>query len=90
MIPDISKVLDSLCEYELAYCRTFYLPVRLSLGYSQSPISLPIGAYSKSLLKAFSKTVEDGSYAFVIVDAPNMRVEDVKGYFSKGQVSFQA
>ena len=44
------------------------------------------GVYKASLLKAFRRTVEEGRSAFVIVDAPNLRVEDFKPYWDAGQV----
>lgn len=42
--------------------------------------------YKASLLKAFSKTVEEGRFAFVIVDADNTRVDDFKPFWAAGQV----
>lgn len=42
--------------------------------------------YKASLLKAFRRTVEEGRSTFVIVDAPNVRVEDFKPYWDAGQV----
>jgi YLP motif-containing protein 1 len=42
--------------------------------------------YKASLVKAFRKTVEEARFAFVIVDAPNLRVEDFKPYWDAGQV----
>lgn len=44
------------------------------------------GVYNASLLKAFRRTVEEGRSTFVIVDAPNPRVEDLKPYWDAGQV----
>ncbi|BDA42243.1 probable YLP motif-containing protein 1 at C-terminar half [Coccomyxa sp. Obi] len=43
------------------------------------------GVYKASLLKAFRRTVEEGRSTFVIVDAPNPRVEDFKPYWDAGQ-----
>jgi len=42
--------------------------------------------YKASLLKAFKRTVEEGRSTFVIVDAPNLRVEELKSYWDAGQV----
>ena len=44
------------------------------------------GRYKQSLLKAFKRTTEEGRFAMVIVDAPNVRVEDFKEYWTHGQV----
>ena len=44
------------------------------------------GKYQTSLLKAFQRTVDDARFAVVVVDAPNLRVEDVKPYWAAGQV----
>ncbi|KAK9790115.1 hypothetical protein WJX73_000750 [Symbiochloris irregularis] len=43
------------------------------------------GCYKQSLLKAYSRTVEEGRFKVVIVDAPNVRVEDFKDYWGTGQ-----
>ncbi|KAK9845715.1 hypothetical protein WJX81_000397 [Elliptochloris bilobata] len=43
------------------------------------------GKYQASLLKAFQRTVEEARFAVVVVDAPNLRVEDVKPYWAAGQ-----
>lgn len=47
---------------------------------------LGAGKYQTSLLKAFQRTVDDARFAVVVVDAPNLRVEDVKPYWAAGQV----
>ena len=44
------------------------------------------GVYKGSLLKAFRKTVEEGRFGFVIVDADNLRADDFKPYWDAGQV----
>ena len=44
------------------------------------------GKYQTSLLKAFQRTVDEARFAVVVVDAPNLRVEDVKPYWAAGQV----
>ena len=49
-------------------------------------VSCAPGTYKASLLRAFSRTVEEGRFPFVIVDAPNIRVDDFKDYWSVGQV----
>ncbi|EIE20725.1 hypothetical protein COCSUDRAFT_57289 [Coccomyxa subellipsoidea C-169] len=43
------------------------------------------GVYKASLLKAFTRTAEEGRSPFVIVDAPNLRVDDFKPYWDAGQ-----
>ena len=45
-----------------------------------------LGVYKGSLLKAFRRTVEEGRFGFVIVDANNLRAEDFKPYWDAGQV----
>ena len=42
--------------------------------------------YKGSLLKAFRRTVEEARFAFVIVDADNLQLEDCKPYWDAGQV----
>lgn len=49
-------------------------------------MDLGAGKYQTSLLKAFQRTVDDARFAVVVVDAPNLRVEDVKPYWAAGQV----
>ncbi|MEW5298170.1 MAG: hypothetical protein WDW36_001322 [Sanguina aurantia] len=41
--------------------------------------------YRKSLLRAATKTLEEGRYSFVIVDAPNARLEEYKEFWALGQ-----
>ena len=45
------------------------------------------GLYQRSLLKAFTSTVETARFAVVIVDAPNIRVEEFRDFLATGQVS---
>ena len=45
------------------------------------------GSYRKSLLKAFQKTMDEKRFSVVIVDAPNLLVDDFKPYWSAGQVT---
>ncbi|KAK9817310.1 hypothetical protein WJX72_012496 [[Myrmecia] bisecta] len=41
--------------------------------------------YQRNLLKAYSRTIEEGRFAFVIVDAPNITVADFKEFWAAGQ-----
>ena len=43
------------------------------------------GRYKQSLFKAFKRTVDEGRFKMVIVDASNIRVEDFKEYWAAGQ-----
>lgn len=45
------------------------------------------GAYQRSLVKAFQRTVGEGRYLMVIVDACNLSVDDVKTFWSAGQAA---
>ena len=45
------------------------------------------GSYRRSLLKAYQKTMDEKRFNIVIVDAPNLLIEDFKPYWSAGQVS---
>ena len=38
------------------------------------------------MLKAFAKTVEESRFPFVILDAPNIQVEDFKPFYMAAQV----
>lgn len=44
------------------------------------------GAYKASLKQAFGRTVKEARFAMVVVDAPNLLAEDLKAYWSLGQV----
>ena len=48
---------------------------------------MPSGAYKASMLQAFQRTVKEARFAMVIVDAPNLSVDDLKVYWTAGQVS---
>ena len=39
-----------------------------------------------SLVKAFRRTVEEGRFSVVIVDAPHLLADDLKAYWASGQV----
>ncbi|OMP08996.1 YLP motif-containing protein 1 [Corchorus olitorius] len=43
-------------------------------------------AYRESMLKAFKRTLEDGSFSFVIVDDRNLRVADFAQFWAIGKV----
>lgn len=45
--------------------------------------------YKHSMLKAFAKTVEESRFPFVILDAPNIQVEDFKPFYMAAQVPIQ-
>ncbi len=59
------------------------------VGYRSTLILTPNpgapGKYQASLLRAFQRTVEEGRFAVVVVDAPNLRVDDIKPYWAAGQ-----
>ena len=42
--------------------------------------------YMASLVKAFRRTVEEGRFSVVIVDAPHLLADDLKAYWASGQV----
>ena len=42
--------------------------------------------YMASLVKAFRRTVEEGRFPVVIVDAPHLLADDLKAYWASGQV----
>lgn len=44
-------------------------------------------SYRASILKAFTKTVEEGRFPFVILDAPNIQVEEFRPFYMAAQVS---
>ena len=44
------------------------------------------GTYKASLLRAYERTVREARFALVIVDAPNLYAEDLKPYWTAGQV----
>jgi hypothetical protein len=64
-------------------CRECCMTMKNSMGCLGPDCA---GVYKASLLKAFRRTVEEGRSAFVIVDAPNLRVKDFKPYWDAGQV----
>ena len=43
------------------------------------------GRYKQSLYKAYKRTIEEGRFRMVVVDAPNVAVEDFKDYWATGQ-----
>jgi len=49
-------------------------------------VLFPADSYRASILKAFSKTVEEGRFPFVILDAPNIQVEDFRPFYMAAQV----
>lgn len=49
-------------------------------------VLLHTASYRKSLLRAATKTLEEGRYSFVIVDAPNVKLEEYKDFWVLGQV----
>ena len=51
------------------------------------PLPAAAGLYQRSLLKAFSSTVESARFSVVVVDAPNIRVDEYRDFWSAGQVS---
>ncbi len=56
--------------------------------YPNNSPNRPLGAagkYRASLLRAFQRTVEEARFAVVVVDAPNLRVDDIKPYWAAGQ-----
>ena len=50
-------------------------------------VKLSAESYRASILKAFSKTVEEGRFPFVILDAPNIQVEDFRPFYMVAQVT---
>ena len=44
------------------------------------------GAYKASLKQAFGRTVKEARFGMVFVDAPNLSADDLKAYWSQGQV----
>ena len=44
------------------------------------------GTYKASLLRAYERTVREARFALVIVDAPNLYADDLKPYWTAGQV----
>lgn len=49
-------------------------------------MNFDVEAYKQSMLKAFAKTVEESRFPFVILDAPNIQVEDFKPFYMAAQV----
>lgn len=45
------------------------------------------GVYQRNLARAFSRTVEERRFHFVIIDAPNLRVSDFQEMLAFGQQS---
>ena len=45
------------------------------------------GTYKASMVQAFQRTVKEAHFAMVIVDAPNLSLDDLKVYWAAGQVS---
>ena len=45
------------------------------------------GKYKASLMQAFERTVKEARFGMVLVDAPNVSADDLKGYWSAGQVT---
>ena len=45
------------------------------------------GTYKASLMQAFERTVKEARFGMVLVDAPNVSADDLKGYWSAGQVT---
>ncbi len=44
-------------------------------------------AYEASLLKAFKKTVEEGRFRVVLVDAPLLKARQLRDYWTAGQAA---
>lgn len=45
-------------------------------------------AYQKSLVKALGRTLDDGRFPFVVMDAPNIRLDDFRDVLASAQVSW--
>ena len=45
------------------------------------------GKYKASLMQAFERTVKEARFGMVMVDAPNVSTDDLKGFWSAGQVN---
>ena len=45
------------------------------------------GSYKASLKQAFGRTVKEARFGMVVVDAPNLTADDLKAYWSHGQVA---
>jgi len=48
-----------------------------------------VAAYQKSLVKALGRTLDDGRFTFVVMDAPNIRLDDFRDVLAAAQVSLQ-
>jgi len=44
-------------------------------------------AYQKSLAKALGRTMDEGRYKFVVMDAPNIRLDEFRDVLAAAQVS---
>jgi len=44
-------------------------------------------AYQKSLIKALTRTMDEGRYTFAIMDAPNIRLDEFRDVLAAAQVS---
>lgn len=72
----------------MAVCRQVVLALPTSAADTvNGPSFCSAGSYRRSLLKAYQKTVDEKRFNIVIVDAPNLLIEDFKPYWSAGQVS---
>lgn len=47
----------------------------------------PAASYEASLLKAFSKTVDEGRFRVVLADAPLLRASQLRDYWRAGQAA---
>lgn len=43
--------------------------------------------YQRSLFKAYQRTLDEGRFRFVVLDAPNIRVADFKDFWAAGQAA---
>ena len=59
----------------------------MAVVHCYTPPGVPSGAYKASMVQAFQRTVKEARFAMVIVDAPNLSVDDLKVYWAAGQVS---
>lgn len=57
------------------------------VSHSESKVRLCAGTYKASMVQAFQRTVKEARFAMVIVDAPNLSLDDLKMYWAAGQVS---
>lgn len=65
----------------------YHVKTKVHILHLVSLVQCCAGTYKASMVQAFQRTVKEARFAMVIVDAPNLSLDDLKMYWAAGQVS---